>query len=120
MLLDKDPEEILSQAHIDPIEGNTLTSSIGLATVFPDRFGDFQRQAMRALGAHAKYTGTTDGSGQASVSNIAPKQYYLFAIVRVGKGFAMWNSPVSIVGGDNMLDLSPVTITELDDNSNGE
>jgi hypothetical protein len=117
MLLDKDPEEILSEARVEPIEGNTLTSSLGLAAVFPDRFGDFQRRAMRALAAHAKYTGTTDGSGQASVSNIAPKEYYLFAIVRMGKGFAMWNSPVAIVGGENMLDLSPVTVTELDDTS---
>ena len=69
---------------------------------------------MRALGAHAKYTGTTDGNGAASVSNIAPNAYYLFAITRVGNGFAMWDSPISVIPGDNMLDLSPASVTEIE------
>lgn len=112
-LLDKDIETILSQARVEPIEGNSLSASLGLAAVFPERYGDFQRAAMRAIGAHAKYSGTTDGSGAAKVSGIAPDGYYLFAITRVGRGFAMWNSPVSVVAGDNTLDLSPQTITEI-------
>jgi hypothetical protein len=120
-LLDKDPEQILSEARVEPIEGNSLSSSLGLAAVFPDRYGDFQRAAMRALGAHTKYSGTTDGSGAANVGNIAPKEYFLFCIFRVGKGFAMWNSPVSIVGGQNELDLSPQSVTEIaDDSGTGE
>jgi type II secretory pathway pseudopilin PulG len=118
-LLDKDVETILSEARVEPIEGNSLTSSLGLAAVFPDRYGEFQRAAMRALGAHAKYTGTTDGSGAANVGNIVPNAYYLFAITRVGNGFAMWNSPISIVPGDNVLDLSPASVTEIE-NSTGE
>lgn len=116
-LLDKDPEEILSQARVEAIEGNTLSASLGLAAVFPDRYGDFQRAAMRAIAAHSKYSGTTNGSGEASVANVAPKQYYLFCIYRVGKGFAMWNAPVSINPGENLLDLSPQPVTEIDDNS---
>jgi hypothetical protein len=116
-LLDADPEEILSRANVTPIEGNTLTSSLGLASVFPDRFGDFQRAAMRAIGAHSKYSGTTDSSGQAKVAGVAPKEYYLFCIFRVGKGFAMWNSPVTINPGDNLLDLSPQPVTEISDTS---
>ncbi|MFN0141271.1 MAG: hypothetical protein ACKVQW_14430 [Pyrinomonadaceae bacterium] len=112
-LLDKDIETILSQARVEPIEGNTLTASLGLAAVFPDRYGEFQRAAMRAIGAHAKYSGTTDGSGAAKVSGIAPDGYYLFAITRVGRGFAMWNSPVSVAAGENTLDLSPQSITEI-------
>jgi hypothetical protein len=116
-LLDKDLETILSEARVEPIEGNSLAGSIGLAAVYPDRYGDFQRAAMRAIGAHAKYSGTTDGSGAAKIGAIAPKEYYLFAIVRVGSGFALWNSPVSVIAGDNMLDLSPQSITEIADNS---
>lgn len=112
-LLDKDVESILSDARIDPIEGNSLAASLGLAAVFPNRYGEFQRAAMRAIGAHAKYSGVTDGSGAASVSNIAPNSYYLFAITRVGNGFAMWDSPISITSGDNVLDLSPAAITEI-------
>ena len=116
-LLDADPEEILSRANVTPIEGNTLTSSLGLAAVYPDRFGDFQRSAMHAIAAHSKYSGTTDSSGQAKVAGVAPKEYYLFCIFRVGKGFAMWNSPVTITPGDNLLDLSPQPVTQIDDTS---
>jgi len=119
-LLDKDLETILSEARVEPIEGNSLAGSIGLAAVYPDRYGDFQRAAMRAIGAHAKYSGTTDGSGAAKIGSIAPKEYYLFAIVRVGSGFALWNSPVSIIPGDNNLDLSPQSITEIPADNTGE
>ena len=113
-LLDKDIETILNEAHVQPIEGNSLSSSIGLAAVFPDRYGDFQRAAMRAVGAHAKYSGTTDSTGAAKLANIAPKEYYLFAITRVGNGFALWDAPVSIVPGENVMDLSPQSITEIE------
>lgn len=116
-LLDKDLETILTEARVDPIEGNTLSGSIGLASVFPDRYGDFQRAAMRAINAHVKYSGTTDSSGAAGVKGIIPNSYYLFAITRAGKGFAMWDSPISIVPGDNVLDLSPQAITEIADSS---
>ncbi|MBV9217348.1 MAG: hypothetical protein JO053_14360, partial [Acidobacteria bacterium] len=114
-LLDKDIETILSEARVEPIEGNTLSASIGLAAVFPDRYGEFQRAAMRAISAHVKYSGTTDASGAASVKGIKPDSYYLFAITRAGRGFAMWDSSVSIVPGDNVLDLSPQSITEIPD-----
>jgi len=116
-LLDQDPETILSSANVQPIEGNTLTSSLGLAAVFPDRFSDFQRAAMRAISAHSKYSGTTDSSGQAKVAGVAPKEYYLFCIFRVGHGFAMWDSPVTITPGDNLLDLSPQPVTDINDTS---
>jgi hypothetical protein len=116
-LLDQDPETILSSANVQPIEGNTLTSSLGLAAVFPDRFSDFQRAAMRAIAAHSKYAGTTDSSGQAKVAGVAPKEYYLFCIFRVGHGFAMWNSPITITPGDNLLDLSPQAVTDINDTS---
>lgn len=112
-LLDGDVEKILSDARIEPIEGNSLAGSLGLAAVYPDRYGDFQRAAMRAIAAHVKYSGTTGSGGIANLSNIAPSGYNLFAITRFGSGFALWNAPVSIVPGENILDLSPQTITEI-------
>ena len=112
-LLDEDLESILNKARIEPIEGNSLSSSLGLAVVYPDRYGDFYKAAMRAINAHVKYSGTTDGKGAASLSNISPDQYYLFGITRVGQGFALWNSPVSIVTGENILNLSPQSVTEI-------
>jgi hypothetical protein len=118
-LLDKDIEQILSDAHVDPIEGNSLTGSFGLAAAMPDRYGDFQRRAMKALKNHIKYAGTTDSNGKAQLGGIDPNSYYLFGVVRSGNGFAIWSSPVSIVPGNNVLDLTPQTITEID-RSSGE
>jgi hypothetical protein len=113
-LLDKDVETILSDARVDPIEGNTLTASLGLAAAMPDRYGDFQRRAMQALKNHIKYAGTTDSNGKAKLGDIDPNSYYLFGVVRSGNGFALWSSPISIVPGDNVLDLTPQQITEID------
>jgi hypothetical protein len=112
-LLDKDLETILAEADVEPIEGNTFAASLGLAAVYPDRYGEFQRAAMRAIARHVKYTGVTDSSGNASLSNVDPKQYYLFGITRVGRGFAMWDAPVSIVAGENVLNLSPQSVVEI-------
>jgi len=113
-LLDKDLETILMEARVEPIEGNTLTDSFGLATVYPDRFGDFRSRALKAIKDHIKYAGTTDGSGKAQLGGIKPDAYYLFGITKVGNGFAMWSSPVSITAGQNMLNLTPASITEME------
>jgi hypothetical protein len=114
-LLDKDLETILSEARLQPIEGNTLTGSLGLAVVFPDRYGDFQRAAMRAIGGHVKYTGSTNGSGNANLTGVTPNEYYLFGITRVGRGFALWDSQVSVIAGQNVMNLSPQAVTEIPD-----
>ncbi len=112
-LLDKDIETILREARLEPIEGNSLTGSLGLAVVFPERYGDFSRAAMRAIGNHSKYSGTTSGTGAANLKGVTPDGYYLFGITKVGNGFAMWNSPVSIVAGENVMNLSPQRVTEI-------
>jgi hypothetical protein len=112
-LLDKDIESILTEARIDPIEGQTLSDSLGMATTYPDQYGDFQQRAMRAIRNHIKYAGTTDAAGKAQLSNIQPDSYYLFGVVKAGNGFALWNSPVAIQAGDNVLDLTPAQITEI-------
>jgi len=118
-LLDKDVEQILSEANVEPIEGNTLTGSLGLAAAMPNEYGDFQRRAMQVLKKHIKYAGTTDSNGKAQLGGIDPDSYYLFGVVRSGNGFAIWSSPVSIVPGENVLDLTPQSITEID-RSSGE
>jgi hypothetical protein len=112
-LLDQDLETILREARVEPIEGNSLTGSLGLAVVFPDRYGEFYRNAMRAIAAKSKYSGTTDGKGAASVSGIQPDQYYLFGITKVGNGFALWNAPIAVNAGQNVLNLSPQNVTEI-------
>ena len=112
-LLDKDLASILDDANVEPIEGNTLEASLGLSIVDPGRFGQFSREAMRAIAKHAKYSATTDGAGNASFADVKPDSYYIFAITRAGRGFALWNAPVSIMAGENDLNISPQSITEI-------
>ncbi len=113
-LLDKDLETILSNAKVDPIEGQTLTNSFGLAVLFPDRYKDFKNDAFNAIKTHIKYSGLTDGSGVAQMKSIEPNSYYLFGVTKSGNGFAVWNSPVSVANGQNVLNLSPQSLTEVD------
>ena len=112
-LLDKSLEDILDDAGLEPIEGNSLTNSLGLAVMYPDRYGDFRQKAMAAINAKIEYSGTTDATGTANMSGVEPGGYYLFGVTKTGKGFAMWSSPVSINVGENLMDLEPVRVTEI-------
>lgn len=112
-LLDKDVESILSEARLAPIEGQSLLNSFGLSVLYPDRFSDFNRDALRAIKNHIKYAGTTDSSGKAELGGIEPNSYYLFGITKSGRGFAVWSSPVSINAGQNALNLTPQRVTEM-------
>lgn len=116
-LLDKDLEEILSDADLEPIEGNSLSDSFGLAVMYPDRYGDFQRNALNAIKKHIKYSVTTGGDGKASMKDVKPDSYYLFGITKSRSGFAIWSSPVSIIGGENKLNLQPARLNEMADRS---
>ncbi len=119
-LLDKDLESILSEANLEPIAGQTLVNSLGLSVLYPDRFDDFNRDALRAIRNHIKYAGTTDATGKAELGSVEPDSYYLFAVTRSGKGFAIWSSPVSIVAGQNALNLTPARLNEVDLTGTGE
>lgn len=113
-LLDDDLEKILSDAGLEPLEGQSLMNSLGLSVLYPERFDDFNRNALRAIKGHIKYAGTTDANGKAEMGGIEPDSYYLFAVTKSGKGFAIWSSPISIVPGQNALNLTPQRLTELD------
>jgi hypothetical protein len=116
-LLDKDLESILTEAGVDPVEGQTLIGSLGLALVYPDRYGDFSRNVMRAIKNHIKYAGTTDSSGKAQLGGVDPNSYYLFGMTKTGRGFAVWTSPVSVQPGENVLNVGPQRLTEIDQTS---
>lgn len=116
-LLDEDLETILSEARLDPIEGQSLANSFGLSVVYPERYGDFNRRALAAIKEHIKYSGTTDGAGRAQLSGIEPDSYYLFGVTKTGRGFALWSDPVTIRTGENILNLSPQRITEMEGSS---
>ena len=116
-LLDKDLETILSDADIEPIEGQTLTNSLGLSVLYPARYGEFHREALQAIKNHIKYAGQTDGTGKAQLGNVEPDSYYLFGITKTGRGFAVWSSPVTVSGGQNLLNLTPQPLTEIEESS---
>ncbi|MGB7069246.1 MAG: zinc ribbon domain-containing protein [Pyrinomonadaceae bacterium] len=117
-LMDKDVETILSEADLDPIDGQSLTNSFGLAVADPGKYGDFQRKALSAFKEHIKYSGTTDATGKVKLDGIKPDDYYIFGVAKTGKGFAIWSSPVSINAGDNNLNLAPQRETEIDKPTN--
>ena len=119
-LLDKDIETILSDADIEPIEGQSLANSLAIATADQGRYGDFYRDAMQALKEHIKYTGSTDGAGKAQLGSVKPDQYYLFGVARTGEGFAMWNSSVSVIAGENAVNLTPQQLTQMPSAMRGE
>ncbi len=106
-LLEKDLEQILREAELRPIEGNSLSNSLALAVLDPSRYGEFHSSAMNAINKHIEYSGTTDSSGKADMNNVEPGNYYLFGITKTGGGFALWSSPVSVRAGENILKLSP-------------
>lgn len=112
-LLDKDIETILSEADLDPIEGNSLLNSFALSVLFPERYSDFNRRALAAIRSHIKHSATSDASGTAKFADVEPDNYYLFGITHNNQGFALWSSPVVIRAGINNLDLSPQPLTEI-------
>ncbi len=116
-LLDKELGEILSDTKLDPIEGNTLADSFGLAVLYPDRYSDFKRDALKAINRHIKYNTTTDVGGKGSMKEVKPDSYFLFGITKTKTGFAIWSSPVSIIEGENKLNLQPARLNEISDKS---
>lgn len=117
-LLDKDLETILSEADLEPIANQTLKSSFGLAIMYPEKYGNFQKDALNAINKHVKYDATTNTDGKASMKDVKPDSYYLFGITKNKEGFAIWSSPISIVEGENKLNLSPARLTEISKQTN--
>lgn len=117
-LLDEDIETILSESELEPIAGQSLSVSLAMAMADQSAYGDFYRKAMSAIKDHIKYAGTTDSDGKAQLGSVKPDSYYLFGFTKAGTGFAMWNSTVSVIAGDNNINLAPQTLTEMPKMSN--
>ena len=112
-LLDEDVESILADADLEPIAGQSLSVSFAMAMADQSTHGEFYRKAMSALREHIKYAGTTDTNGKAQLGSVKPDSYYLFGFTKAGNSFAMWNSTVSVIGGENNINLAPQTLTEM-------
>lgn len=112
-LLKKDPESVLDSANIENDTGQSLLTAIGISLVDSSRFSDIRSKAMSAIGKNAAYNFTTDSSGKASLKDVKPDSYYLFAVTKSGNGFALWNLQYTIQAGQNSLILPPASVTEV-------
>ncbi len=112
-LLDKDLETILSEANLESIQNQSLVNSFGLSVLNPGKYSEFNKKALSAINDHIKYDTLTDSTGKAEISGVKPDSYYLFGIHKVGKGFAVWSSPVTITGGTNNLNIQPQRTNEF-------
>ncbi len=112
-LLKKDPQSVLDSANIENDSGQSLLTAIGMGMVNSSRYGNISRQAMSAISRNTAYSVTTDSSGKASLKDVKPDEYYLFAVAKSGNGFVLWNSPVTIEAGQNALVLPPASPTEV-------
>ncbi|MDQ3087323.1 MAG: hypothetical protein M3Q78_01850 [Acidobacteriota bacterium] len=112
-LLDEDLASILSDANLSDETGQSTTTAFGMSIVFPDKYNETRKKALDAINKRVKYSVTTDSSGKAEMKSVKPGSYYLFAITKSGNGFAVWSSPVSIVPGQNVLNIPPVSLTEV-------
>lgn len=114
-LLDKDLESILSDADIEPISGQTLRDSFARSIVYPDKYPDIRRKALAEINKHIKYEVITDAGGKAEIKDVKPENYYLFAITKTANSYSIWSSQMDINAGQNILNLSPQPMTEVQD-----
>ncbi len=112
-LLDKDLETILREANLQGIENQSLKNSFGLSVIDPGKYSEFNKKALDAINDHIKYDVLTNSDGKAEFGNVEPKSYYLFGIHKVGNGFAIWNSAVTVNKGENKLQIQPQRPTEI-------
>lgn len=115
-LLDKDLDSILSEAQIEDELGQGAVNAYALSVVNPGKYRETNQKANAAIKKHVIYSTTTDAAGKAQIPDIKPKNYYLFGITATKNGFAVWNSPVNINNGQNLLNLAPVSLTEVVEN----
>ena len=112
-LLDEDLESILRDAEIQDETGQGLTNAFGLSVLYPERYSETNKNALREINKHKVYDTITDSTGKAQMKNVKPGSYYLFGITKTRNGFAVWSSPVTINPGQNALNLSPARLTEI-------
>lgn len=112
-LLKKDLESILNDADINDETGQGLKNAFGLSVLYPDRYRETNTKALNEIKKNIVYSATTDASGKAQIKDVKPDSYYLFGITKTGRGFAIWSSPVTITTGQNVLNLSPPNVTEV-------
>jgi ribosomal protein S27E len=113
-LLKKDLEEVLQDADIEDETGQGLRNAFGLSILYPERYREINQKALAEIKKNTVYATSTGATGEGMIKDIKPDNYYLFAITKTRNGFAIWSAPVNIIAGENVLNLSPAQMTEIE------
>lgn len=113
-LLKKDLEEVLEDADIEDETGQGLRNAFGLSVLYPERYREINQKAMAEIKKNIVYSTSTSAGGEGMIKDIKPDNYYLFAITKTRDGFAIWSSPVNIIAGENLINLSPAQMTQIE------
>lgn len=106
-ILDKDLESILRDADIDDEQGQGLINAFGMSVLYPDRYAETNRKALAEINKHVVAKTLTDAQGKAKFPEVKTDSYYLFGITKTRDGFSVWNTPITLNDGQNILNLEP-------------
>jgi hypothetical protein len=106
-LLDEDLESILRDADIEDEEGRGLANAFAMSVLYPERYPETNRKALAEINKHVVARTITDSQGKAKFPEVKTDRYYLFGITKTRDGFSLWNTPVTLNEGENILNLEP-------------
>lgn len=115
VIFDKDVAQILLDAGLtghrvpglppdDIYKPNSVLIRLNYALSLKDY--NFLTTARNALAPHAKYKLTTDLFGKAALNDIKPGDYYISGGVDNALGIVIWNLPITIKEGENLVTLT--------------
>lgn len=113
-LLKKDLEEVLEDADFEDETGQGLRNAFALSVLYPERYREINQKSLAAIKKNTVYATSTGAGGEAEIKDVKPDSYYLFAITKTRDGFAIWSSPVTINAGQNLINLNPAQMTEIE------
>lgn len=112
-LLKKDLESILDDSGIEDETGQGLKNAFALSVLYPERYRETNQKGLAEIKKNIVYSTMTGADGKAQLKDIKPDSYYLFGITKTRNGFAIWSSQITINAGQNLLNLSPAQMTEV-------
>ncbi|HLL74804.1 MAG TPA: hypothetical protein VK421_06025 [Pyrinomonadaceae bacterium] len=104
-LLDEDAEKLMSAAGLRADGGIGVLSTYAIRSRYPTSRDAQIEAAEFAVRTHTKFSVTTDFQGRAQFADVPPGRYWVYGMSGTRRGFAIWNVPVEIRGGQNSLSL---------------
>ena len=108
ILLNKSLTDILRDAGLQPERNLDYPSTFALAMQYGStnrNYQNFISIAASALKAHMVTQTQSDFAGKGKFENVQPGNYWVLALVKTRRGFAIWNLPVEVKTGSNNVVL---------------